>query len=68
MPRRDATGPNGDGSGTGRGLGNCCGVNGLGLNKFNRLGSSQNEKSEMKKEQELLKMRLEELEKRLDSL
>ncbi len=34
MPRRDATGPNGDGSGTGRGLGNCCGVNGLGLNKY----------------------------------
>ncbi|MGD9605280.1 MAG: DUF5320 domain-containing protein [Bacilli bacterium] len=81
MPRRDGTGPMGQGSMTGRGLGNCTGVNrpfmgsgygrgngrGYGINYVNDQMSYKSTKEQLQDEKSYLESRLEEVKKQLDT-
>lgn len=84
MPRRDGTGPEGQGAVTGRGLGQCTGVNaggigrlgrglGLGLGRgrgsgrfFARNSRMNDEKSLLREEKNILKSRLDAIERVLN--
>lgn len=65
MPRRDGTGPMGLGYGNGRCLGFCTGANAI---RYGAGFSTKTHKELLQEQRELLKVRLETINKQLESL